>query len=138
MPLAPGNATVLVVDLVEDTSVLDRKGAPAVSEVVTPITGCKLAPHRGTERNSGTTDYAGQLWDIATPPHPGAIAVKPNGVIRYDDGGALVGKTMRAEYVDPVLGLRDVAEFQVISALVLTDLGNVVDHVTIVAKSELG
>lgn len=135
---APGNATILVIDNVEDTSQLDRKGQPAVTKVVSEVTGCKLAPHRGAERNNGTTDYAGQLWDIATPPHAAAIAVKPDGLVWYDDGGQLAGKTVRATYQDPKLGPRDVAEFQVIGAQVLTDFGNAVDHVTILAKSEVG
>lgn len=135
---APGNATILVVDLVEDTSTLDRKGQPTVNPVVTKVAGCKVAPARGAERRDGTTDYASQPWAIATPPHPAAIAVEPDSLIWYDDGGRYAGTTVRTTYDDPELGPRDVAVLQVIGAQVLTDFGDAVDHVTIHAKSELG
>jgi len=135
---APGNATILVVDLVEDTSQLDRKGQPKVTPVVTPVTGCKVAPGRGSERVSGTNDYAEQPWAIATPPHPAAIAIKPDGLIWYDDNGRYAGTTVRDTYDDPELGPRNVAVLQVIFAQVLTDMADAVDHVTIHAKSELG
>lgn len=138
MPTAPGNATILVVEIVEDTTALDTKGQPQTSTIVTEVTGCKLAPARPTETRSGQTDSSSIGWAIATPPHPAAIGIKPDALIWYDDGGQLAGKTLRATYNDPVRGVRDVAQFTVTGALVLTDLGNAVDHVTIDAKSEVG
>jgi hypothetical protein len=137
MPANPGNQTILVVERNEDLTTFDRKGQPGIDTVITPLPGCHLAPESGEENVGAGTDYSRILWRIICPPLPAALRIKPNGLIWFDDDGALKGRTLRDTYNDPELGERDVASFNVENSW-----PHYVDglpyQIAVVAKSEAG
>lgn len=137
MPLSPGRTTVLVVDRAEDVSDLDRKGQPQIVETMTPWPGCKLTPYSPAELRNDNTDYAYVYWYVTGPPTPAGLAVKPNGVLRVVDNGSLVGRTARVTVTIDGQVL-DVAELSVQGAQPFNDTEGNVDHVTVIAKSEVG
>lgn len=138
MPPYPGHLTLLVVEKTENPAVVDRKNQPAVDETVTPLVKCcHMAPESGSETVGASTDYSRILWRIICPPLPAALRIKPSGVVRFDDDGALKGRSRRATYIDPDLGERDVAEFNVETSWPHY-VDGVIEHISVVAKSEAG